>query len=162
MFRDRLVALALDALNGTPAWRDEVELRIDAVLALDASEQEQVALIVIDLYESGLGRRGVPFGHCASLCARRCYDCRTEAVTMTAQAALRTLRRGNRCSEHRSWTRVFWFYHSGDCRPRHPSRTSRQLVRFEVRRLERWLRQLGLPPTERATCRCDSANARLA
>lgn len=146
MFRDRLVALALNALHGTPAWRDELERRIDAVLALDASEQEQVALVVIDLYETGLGRRGVPFGQCASLCAQRCSQCRTSPIRDTAASALRTLRRGDRCVRHRLWSPAFWFYNVGECRPRHPRLASRNLVRSETRRLELWLRLLGLPP----------------
>lgn len=117
-----LLPLALALAPYDPPARVEQRVRaIDAALALGANEPElehladAVALLVIDLHETTLGRRGVPFGACAAFCRVRCGGCTLPPLERVAAAALRVWRASLvQCG--RNLQRRLGYYHSGSCR----------------------------------------------
>lgn len=110
----RILAIALALAPYTP--RQDVAARAVAAIEFSDTAADALALIVIDLHETTLGRRGVPYGTCSAFCRSRCAGCSAPDARAAAEVAARVWRRsGEQCGVSRLRER-FGFYHSGSCR----------------------------------------------
>lgn len=114
-----LFAIMLALAPTEPQARLHERARAIAAAAADTHSTLEMAVLLatIDLYETTLGRRGVPFGACAHLCRHHCGYCRAAPLADTARWALGTLATGRaQCGP--STPRVLGYYHHGNgCAP---------------------------------------------
>ena len=112
-----LLSLLLSYWPSTRAHAPLVRETAEAIEAATSLPSERAALATVALFETTLGRRGVPFG--ASCCARG------RPARAVAPEALAILRQGlSRC---RSWLGAFAHYHTGRCTPGRYERAERRV-----------------------------------